>query len=403
MPSKPASAAPTRDNGRRALGVRRSDISLILALTALLALTVWQARRSDAMEEALAASEGRPSAVTLHTLLEASRKAWSDGEWNKRAGSVSRRPEIEVSLRRALDHLDRFPRDPRAARLAALALTSLDFAVEAEPYYKIAREGKVLSREDLSNRALGLARGNLREFAIASYEELLASQPDDAAMLQRLATLYYSQKRLKLAMETAEKLAKAPDGAVPGYALIGIIHHDDHRTEAAAAANEKVLELDPELRTLALPSSLFYADFAQDLIDLDRPADASRHLQRALKQGEDPTLLNLLGVAFEREGKSDQAVASWKRAIELDPNASRPWLNLGLRALEAGRLDEAIADLERATLLDGASLEPSYQLSLAYRRAGRIADADRYRKKADRIRTQEIPPLHNRKPTDPAP
>ncbi len=316
---------------------------------------------------------------------------------------MSRRPDNQSSLRRALDHLDRFPRDPRAARLAAIALTSLDFAVEAEPYYQIAREGQALSREDLSNRALGLARGNLREPAIESYKELLASKPDDAGMLQRLATLYYSQKRLKLAMETAEALAKVPDGAVPGNALIGIIHHDEHRTEAAVAANEKVLELDPELRTLALPSSLFYADFAQDLIDLDRPADASRHLRRALKHGEDPTLLNLLGVAFEREGKSDQAVASWKRAIELDPNASRPWLNLGLRALEAGRIDEAIANLERATLLDGVSLEPSYQLSLAYRRAGRIADADRYRKKADRIRNQEVPSLHNRKPTEPAP
>ena len=373
--------------------IRRPDIFLAVFLASVTWLTLWQLQRSEALGEALAAYEGHRAPLSVHTLWETLRRSWADGVWNKGGGTGTGRPDTLLTLRRALDHLDRHPRDPRAARLAGLGLTKLEYPVEAEPYYTIARRAHLLTRDDISTRLLGLARGNLRDLAIESCKELLESQPDDAGTLQRLATIYYSQKRLKLAIETAERLSKAPEGAVAGYALIGIIHHDDHRTEQAVAANERVLELDPELKTIALPSSLFFADFAQDLIDLDRPADARRHLQRALKQGDDPPLLNLLGVTYEREGQHDEAVSCWKRAIELDPNFSRPWLNLGLQALEANRLEEAVISLERATSLDGASLEPTYQLSLAYRRVGRTADAERLRKKADRIRAAAEPSL----------
>jgi tetratricopeptide (TPR) repeat protein len=391
MTSNPASAPPTpgrpgrpRTGPRR--GVRRSDAWLAAALAALLPLTVWQVGRSEALTDARAAYEGRPAPLNLHTLWEAARRAWADAGRPAPGVGATGRPDHRLALRRALDHLDRHPRDPEAARIAARCLTALDFAPEAEPYYTVARAGGALAPDDLSARALGLARGNHREPAIAAYEEILARRPDDADALQRLATLYYSQTRLKQALETAERLAKAPGGAVAGNALIGIVCHDDHKLDRAIRAFEKVLELSPDLSGLALPASLFYQDLAQDLLDAGRPADARRHLLRALSSQNDPALMSQLGKAYKREGQDEEAVRCWKTAAEWDPQLAGPWLNLGLYALERNRIDEAVGALEKASALDGAALEPTYQLGLAYRRAGRPADADRCRKQAERIR-----------------
>jgi superkiller protein 3 len=361
----------------------------MLVLAALLPLTVWQAVHSEALVEARAAYNGRAAPLHLHSLWAKVRQAWNGDRPVADPGDKGR-PDYRLALRRALDELDRRPGNAEAARLAGLSLSKLDYAVRAEPYFRSARDGGTLSLDDLHTRALGLARGNQRDLAIAAYQEILAVRPEDADALQRLAALYYSKSRLTEALEAAERLAKIPGGAVAGYALIGIVHHDEHRLEQAVAASERVLELDPELSALSLPPSLFYSDLAQDLIDLGRPADARRHLQRALSRRDDPVLLNLLGVTHKREGNGAEATLCWKRASEADPKLAGPWLNLGLQALEEDRVADAVSSLEKAHALDRDSLEPTYQLSLAYRRAGRDRDAERFRKRADEIRRKLV-------------
>jgi tetratricopeptide (TPR) repeat protein len=173
---------------------------------------------------------------------------------------------------------------------------------------------------------------------------------------------------------------------VAGYALMGIVHHDEHRPGPAVAANEKVLELDPQLEALTLPPDLFFADLAQDLVDVNRAGDARRYIHRILGQRDDPVLIDILGSAYYSEGQEDDAERCWKRAIELDPRFHRPWLNLGKLALRRGRLDEAVPFLEKAHSLDRTIHEPAYQLSLAYRRLGRAVDSERYRKLAETLR-----------------
>jgi tetratricopeptide (TPR) repeat protein len=374
--------------GRRP-GVRPAGTGLVLVLMAVLALTAWQAARSDALVQAHAAYDGLEPPLHFHTLWETARRAWMGTPGGpKRARG---QPDFRLALQHALDQLDRRPSDPTAGRLAALCLSQLDYADRAEPYYRIAREGRALSDDDLRVRALGLARGNLREEAIGAFQEILSHRPDDAFSLQRLAAIYYSQTRLRDALATAQRLAEAPGGAVAGHALIGIVYHDDHRFDQAIAAYEKVLALDPDLSGLSLPSTLFHTDLAQDLLAAGRPADARRHLERALVKSEDPVLLDLLGLAFRDEGEVAKAEDCWKRAAELDPKMSRPWLNLGISALASGRIDEAVALLEKARALDPESLEPAYQLGLAYRRAGRTADAERFRKRAEEIRRRAAP------------
>jgi tetratricopeptide (TPR) repeat protein len=396
---------PTRGKpgpGRRG-GVRRRDLLLIFLLAGLLALTGWQTVHSAALIEARAAFEGRDPPLHLQTLWGKVHESWR-GSTPRNVAVGPARPNTLLALQRALDHLDRHPGDPEAARLAALCLTRFEYADRAEPYYRTARAGGSLSAEDLQARALGLARGNLREEAIAAYREILDRRPEDVTALQSLAALYYSQTLLKEALAVAERLARTPGGEVPGYALIGIIYHDDHKFDQAIAAYEQVLALDPDLSGLSLPRTLFYTDLAQDLIDAGRPADARRHLERALAREEDPVLVDLLGSAYLAERRDADAERCWKRATALDPKGFRPWLNLGSLALAGGRPAEAVGCLEKAHALGGGALEPAYLLGVAYGRVGRPEEARRFQAKAEEIRRKTAAEsLSKRKPPGESP
>jgi tetratricopeptide (TPR) repeat protein len=367
-----------------------------LLLLFLGAFTLWRATYPLALAEAQAAYEGRRPDDRQARISRWARAMVPDRIFGSRpkprqpepAAQTQTKPDHHKALERALDHLADHPGDPAAARITALCLSQLDYPSEAEPYYLIARRQQALSLDDLGIRAFGLAHGNLRAQAVTAYREILDQRTDDPEALQRLAAIYYSLSQYNDALSTAQRLARSPitSQAVAGYALIGIVHHDQHRPGPAVAANEKVLELDPKLETLSLPVELFFADLAQDLVDLNRASDARRYIHRVLGQRDDPVLTDILGSAYYSEGQEDEAERCWKRAVELDPRYHRPWLNLGKLALRRGRLEEVVPYLEQAHSLDRRSHETAYQLSLAYRRLGRAEDSERYRKLAESLR-----------------
>jgi tetratricopeptide (TPR) repeat protein len=369
----------------------------IILLTGLAGFTVWHFDYSPALASASAAYEGHnPYAYNpawfgqIESLITSIRDP--QRVQKQRAAAPDPQPDYLLALRRAVDHIAEHPNDPDASRLAALCLSRLDFASEAEPYYTIARAKGRLTIADLQVRALGLSRGNFREQAIVALNEIVALQPDEPEALQRLAGIYYSMSQYKETLAIAERLSQSPivSRAVAGYALIGIVHHDEHHPGLAVAANEKVLEIDPRLESLSLPVALFLADFAQDLIDIGRATDARRQLSRILRQREDPVLIDILGSAYYAEGQEDDAEHCWKRVTEIDPRIHRPWMNLGKLALRRGRLEEAVPYFEKAHSIDPGIYEPAYQLSLAYRRLGRAQESERYSKLAEALRAKNL-------------
>jgi tetratricopeptide (TPR) repeat protein len=362
-----------------------------MVLAALLGLTAWQGLHSEALAEASAAYEGRPAETNLRSAALSWWQSFSGdrrgaaGLRRRRAAELAEsRPDYQRALQRALDHLDARPQDRRAARLAALSLSQLDFASQAERYYGIARERTKLSLDDLHIRAIGLTRSNLRDQAVAAYQEILEQWPDDPLALQRLAAIYYSRSQFHQALQTASRLAQSTDPkyAVAGYSLIALVHHDEFRHDLAAEAADQVLRIDPELKLLASPPELFLADLAEDLIQTGRAVDARRCLHRALQSRETAELLDLLGATYYTEGEEAEAEQCWKHASVLDPKLDRPWLHLGRLEMRRGHWAEAATYLEKAHRIDPQEFEPLYQLSLVYRRLGRARDSEEFRKKA---------------------
>jgi tetratricopeptide (TPR) repeat protein len=307
--------------------------------------------------------------------------------------------------------------------VAARCLSRLDSAEQAEPYY---RRALFLSAEDEHYRAYGLVRANLHDRAVGAYREILRRRPGDVTALRMEAGVLLSQGRWNDVLAVARQLTAIPPGSVPfylpvtvagghwslrltevasapviGYTLDGLVHHDltttaadvldrdVHETGAAAAAFERVLALDPGLRSVPLEQSLFWAYFIEDLLRLGRSADAVRHLSQAAEDKDDPGLMELLGRSYAQQGSLDDAERCWKKALERDPNRFTAWLNLGRLELQRDRPGEAVRLLDRAAGIEPGSYETAYSLSQAYRRLGREGEARRYQEKADRLRSDD--------------
>jgi tetratricopeptide (TPR) repeat protein len=84
---------------------------------------------------------------------------------------------------------------------------------------------------------------------------------------------------------------------------------------------------------------------------------------------------NNLGAALEEEGKRDEALACYRRALELKPDYAEALKNIGNAFLEEGKLDEAISFLHRALTLNPNFARAHTGLGIVLREQGKMAEA----------------------------
>lgn len=70
-----------------------------------------------------------------------------------------------------------------------------------------------------------------------------------------------------------------------------------------------------------------------------------------------------LGFLLEQDGRLDDAIAAFRRAVALDARLDRAWYGLGLALIRAGQVEEAATALERNTRLQPMSPYGWYQLA----------------------------------------
>jgi tetratricopeptide (TPR) repeat protein len=342
---------------------RPRGVVLVLLPVGLLLITAWNLTRSSA--------------------VFAGRSAYSKGDF-------------ATGLSLGLEHLNKQPWSGEAALLAANCLSRLDYSVEAERYYR--RVGH-LELNDLQIRAFGLARGPRPELAIPAYKEILARSPDNVTAMRRLAAVLLAQDETGELLELAERLEKTAGGAVIGSTLRGVVYHNDNNPQQAVAAFEHVFELDPELREMPLPRTLFWTQFCDDLVGVGRIEDAGHFLTIAVSKTSDPSLANRLGLTYFLRGALDDADRCFRQAAELAPADYAAYLNLAKLALSRHDQEEALRQLNRARALAPRQYGVLYSLSLVFRQLGRSAEANQLQETLKHLREQlgPQPPASNAK------
>jgi tetratricopeptide (TPR) repeat protein len=301
-----------------------------------------------------------------------------------RAEAAYGRNHLGAALRLAEGHLARRPSSRHAALLAARCLSRLGRPDAAEAFY---RKAGPLDVEDLHVRAFALVLANRREPAIRAYREILDRRPDDVLALSRLAGVLISESRWAETLEVARRLIAIPDGAVIGHTLAGVVHHNTRDSELAVFAFDRVVTLDPALERMPLkPRSMFWSEYGHNLLVIGRWADARTCLQRALADGDDPKIADLLGQSYYLAGEPDEAERYWRLALQWDADRPGTWWRIGKLELQRGRAAAAIEPLCRATSIQPDAVGPLYSLGLAYRRLGRGEEADRCMKRVERLR-----------------
>jgi protein O-GlcNAc transferase len=103
--------------------------------------------------------------------------------------------------------------------------------------------------------------------------------------------------------------------------------------------------------------------------------DAVELIRRAIAIGNHPTYHSSLGNVFHFDGKHDEAVACYQRALDLNPNFAEACNNLGTVYQMQGKLDAAIACYERALILKPDYVEAHNGLGSALTSQGKSRQA----------------------------
>ncbi len=129
--------------------------------------------------------------------------------------------------------------------------------------------------------------------------------------------------------------------------------------------------------------ALYYAELARALMRKDGgEKQAADELNTAIRTlGESPKLMFLLGNAYRKQGRLDQALEQYNRALE-DPKAKNPEARLALGQLYREKQDYATAQsqLEQAAKEFSGS---ATKLAATYTELGRVHEAKGDRGKAD--------------------
>lgn len=214
----------------------------------------------------------------------------------------------------------------------------------------------------------------------------LQLEPNDASGLYDLMVCNTRLTRFLDALELAKRLVKIPGYEVMGNLYLGTVYSDLTNSEKAAVHFAKVLELDPELRTLTIPPEEFLTEYGSTLVSLGKGDEAIQVLKRSLEVRPMADTAVSLGQAHLQIGESEQAAANWELALKLNPAANRAREGLADLALRGGNAQKALEWL--SPLQESALLEPAttYLFQQAYQRSGDLQQAEVWKARTAQLR-----------------
>ena len=135
---------------------------------------------------------------------------------------------------------------------------------------------------------------------------------------------------------------------------LGLAYERMQRPEEAIAAYRTAISWASEA---SQPDPQPYLDLGSLLLELNRPGEALLPLQQSARLApRNPMAQQQLGAALEKNGQDQAAIAAYRRAIELAPEAEHPHFFLGRLLRRLGQKTEAEQQFAIvARLLAGAS------------------------------------------------
>jgi arylsulfatase A-like enzyme/Tfp pilus assembly protein PilF len=257
-----------------------------------------------------------------------------------------------------------------AARLRALGYLSP--SPTRKTHYTEADDPKRLVGIDRQlHEAVALGEdGHLAE-AIEVYKHVLAERPTLTAASRHLAFAYWRLGEAAKAIGTLEQAAASAADDVGLRVQLGTYLLDVGRTKESIALLEQAARPDNDVDALnALGLAYGRAGRSRDAL-----AAFKRSLQ--LDAGNGSTIENIAAVQLDA-GNLDEARAGFERAVQLNPQSSQAHGGLALVLIKQGDRHGAIAEWKRAVAIDPTAFDALYNLGVQLAREGDRAEAKRY-------------------------
>jgi tetratricopeptide (TPR) repeat protein len=239
------------------------------------------------------------SLEALHKPAEAA--VYLHRAWDVRPGDFQAGYELALALREA--------KQPTAAKKFVNQITAPQEPESAVKYYSLA----------------GVVAEDLKEFGAASefYRRAFALNPGSYEIYVALvrSTLSAGTEPSKEALPSPPENLSAPQNLVLGVLLISAGAY-----EQAIPRFEEALRLDPTNGSATASLALAYKNVGKTPAAVDL-------IRRAVKERPSAALYNLLAGLDEESGEYVEAVQSFQRAVEFDPNNEQYYFDLGMEYL----------------------------------------------------------------------
>ena len=277
----------------------------------------------------------------------------------RRAYLLHKRGNLDQSLDEIEQVIKLSPNSGPAYYLAGIISLEKDDLSEARIY--LSRAVKEGADPGAGYYCLGhiSSRQGRGEEAVENYRKALEAEPGQSEATLALANLYYEQENLPLARQYYEAMVKMEPASARRHYNLGVIYRGLEMDEAAGKELAEARRLDPDLVFLSRPAGddvpeLFVAGARlqqegkyQEAIDLYRRALLSDPFYL-------PTRYNL-AIAYNSRGERTRAIRQYSRLLRIDPDFAPAHLNLGILAYKKKQRTTAAFHLRKYLSLEPES------------------------------------------------
>jgi tetratricopeptide (TPR) repeat protein len=263
-----------------------------------------------------------------------------------------------AQLNRALDVLEQLRRDePDSAELRVLTAEALHRLDHPEQAIDLLREtAQKFPSEPSIHFDIGYIYWTLHKDDEAEKELQLevAQYPANAHAWTLLGDVEIRRNQTAQARPFLEKALAIDPGIHIERLDLGIVFAEDKQYDRAIAEFKEAIRLDDARPDAHLQLARVYqqtgkmAEAEAEMAILKKLREEEQH--RVL-QGAALTLVNR-GDELANDGKKDEAMTSYQKARETDPECAPAYSRIGTLLVQSGKLDEAVAPLQKAVALN---------------------------------------------------
>lgn len=214
--------------------------------------------------------------------------------------------------------------------------------------------------------------------SVRLFEYFVKANPGNALAHNNLGSAYQDEGRMKEAIAQYHESIRIQPNFLRAYVNLALAMDREGRSDIAIAFFQHVIVNWPQF-------GAGRAMLADILRKQDKPSEAIRSYLESLQIEEFPEVHVRLGYMLASEGKTEEAIFHFHRALEMLPQLADARVNLGILLVKKGMTEEARKEYLTALRIAPNLAEAHFSLGNLCLREGKLEDARRHLEEAVRV------------------